>query len=91
MEPCLWSICYQAAHHWVKFLPWVVALLDHQEPWAYDWMQLGTLRIGAAIGLSADSPFVVGAEAVIRLGWVGSDAEGPIQSDLVMPPPYSSF
>jgi len=53
-------------------------------------MQLGTLRIGAAIGLSADSPFVVDAEAVIRLGWVGGDAEGPIQS-LVMPPPYSSF
>ena len=74
----------------MKFLPWVVALLDHQEPLAFDWMQPGTLRFGAAIGLSTDSLFVVDAEAVIRLGWVGGDAEDPGQS-LVMLPPYSSF
>ncbi len=53
-------------------------------------MQLGTLRSGAVIEMSADSQFVVDAGAVIRLGLVGADAEGPPQS-LVMPPPYSSF
>ncbi len=53
-------------------------------------MQPGTLRFGAVIGMSADSPSVVDAEAVMRLGSVGGDAEGLDQSQ-VMPPPYSSF
>ncbi len=74
----------------MKFLHWVADVFDQQEPLAYDWMQLGTLRFGAVIGMSADNPSVVDAGAVIRLGLVEGDAEGPTQS-LVMPLPYSSF
>ncbi len=49
-------------------------------------MQPGTLRLGAVIGMSADSPSVMDAEAVMRLDSIGGGVEGPAQS-LVMPLP----